>query len=489
MSTFSTLNTASTALWANQRAMDVTGQNVANTNTDGYSRQRVNFQSIGASPTPAMWSVGNQVGQGVNADDVQRIRDALLEAQAQNAHSSAAGLTVQSAAYSQMEQSFGEPGDTGIQALLSNMWAGWGDVANNPTDSNLGARTQLLQRTATLVDGMHTASSNLSEQWAQSHDSLSALVSDVNGSLTQIATLNQAIIQASQTGMNVNELADKRDALVLHLSDQIGATSKVEPNGSLTVSAGGSALVDGNVAIQLTLTGTTDPSTLATIPAPTTPGQPPQIVTVPGGTPVRAGGTAGGQLTTMTQIIPGYLSQLNGIAQQLTTQVNTAHEAGYDLSGAKGGPMFDAGVPGVTTGITAANLHLAITDPTKLAAAAAAPSEVGGVQDASGNWSVVSTDNSNADALYQHRLDATGTDSTYRQMIVALGVQSAGASSHLASQTAVSTQVDAARESVSGVNLDDEMSNMLQFQHGYAAAGKLVSVVDDMLNTVINMVG
>jgi flagellar hook-associated protein 1 FlgK len=486
---FSALNTASTALWGNQRAMDVTGQNVANANTDGYSRQRVNFQSIGGSLTPAIWSVGNQVGQGVDADDVQRIRDALLEARAQTEHATTAGLTVQSATYSQMEQAFGEPGKSGIQALLSTMWAGWGDVANNPTASNLGARTQLLQQTSTLVDGMHTASANLTAQWSQSRDSLSALVADANGSLTQIANLNQAITRSTQAGMNANELSDKRDALVLKLSEQIGATSSLRPDGSMTVSVGGSALVAGSNALQLTLGGTTDPSTLTTTPAPTSPGQPPQILTVPGGTPLPVGGTAGGQLTTMTSIIPGYLSQLNGIAQQLTDQVNTAHEAGYDLQGNPGGPMFDTGVAGQTTGITAANLHLAITDPAKLAAASVSPSELGGTQQPDGSWSVVSTDNSNADLIYQHRLDATGTDSTYRQMIVALGVQSATASGNLTTQSALNAQVDASRESVSGVNLDDEMSNMIQFQHGYAAAGRLVSVIDDMLDTVINMVG
>jgi flagellar hook-associated protein 1 FlgK len=489
VSLFSGLNTANTALWANQRAMAVVGQNVANANTDGYSRQRVNFQSIGGSVTPAIWSVSDQAGQGVDADDVQRIRDALLEAQAQTAHSATASLTVQSATYSQVEQGFGEPGDTGIQALMSNMWAGWGDVANNPTDSNLGARTQLLQRTATLVDGIHSASAALTEQWSQSHDSLSALVSDVNGSLTQIATLNQAIIGATQSGMNANDLADKRDALVLKLSDQIGATSRPMPDGSLTVSVGGSTLVAGTHALQLALGGTTDPSTLTTTPAPTSPGQPPQLVTVPGGTPLAVGGTADGQLATMTSILPGYLSQLNGIAQQLADQVNTAHEAGYDLNGDKGGPMFDTGVAGQTTGVTAANIHLAITDPAKLAAAAVDPASAGGTLQADGTWSVVSTDNSNADAMYQHRLDVTGTDSTYRQMIVALGVQSATASGNLATQSAVSTQVDASRESVSGVNIDDEMTNMIQFQHGYAAAGKLVSVINDMLDTVINMVG
>lgn len=468
MSSFSGLNTASTALWAAQRAMDVTGQNVANANTDGYSRQRVNFQSVGGSVTPAMFSTSTGIGQGVNADDVQRVRDAFLEARAQSEHASTANLTVQSTNLSQIEQAFGEPGENGIQSMLSNMWAGWGDVA---TANDPGARAQLLQRSATLVAGLHTASNSLTGMWSQSHDALSALVSDVNASLVSIGKYNDAITRADQAGIPSNDLADKRDALVLKLSDQIGATSTPAADGSLTVSLNGTTLVTGNSPLQLQVTGSTDPTTAKT--------DPPQIVTVPGGTALRAGGTAQGQLTTMGSLVPDYLDQLNAIAQQLTTQVNTAHANGYDLYGNKGVPMFDDG-NGNTTGVTAANISLAISDPKQIAAASVDPATIGGQ---------VSADNGNADAMAQLALQTNGTDTTYRQMIVTLGVQSTTASSNLTAQSAISTQVDASRESVSGVNIDDEMANMLQYQHAYAAAGQLVSTINSMLDVVINMVG
>ena len=125
VSTFSGLNTATTALYAAQRAIDVTGQNVANVNTEGYSRQRVDLQSIGGSVVPAIWSTSNQVGQGVDSDSVIRIRDAFLEARAQAEHATTANLTVQSATLTSVEQSFQEPGATGIQSMLTNMWSGW----------------------------------------------------------------------------------------------------------------------------------------------------------------------------------------------------------------------------------------------------------------------------------------------------------------------------------------------------------------------------
>jgi flagellar hook-associated protein 1 FlgK len=188
----------------------------------------------------------------------------------------------------------------------------------------------------------------------------------------------------------------------------------------------------------------------------------------------------------MSSIIPTYQSQLNGIAQQLADQVNAVHEKGYDLNGDPGTAMFDDG-SGVTTGITAANISLAITDPRKVAAAVLSPTDTGGP---------ISADHDIATKLYQLRLGlpqadgsyADGADSIYRKMIVSLGVQSSSTANNLTTANVISTNVDASRESVSGVNLDEEMSNMLQFQHGYAAAGKVVATIQTMMDTLINMV-
>jgi flagellar hook-associated protein 1 FlgK len=236
------------------------------------------------------------------------------------------------------------------------------------------------------------------------------------------------------------------------------------------VLVGGATLVSGGSTLGLKLVGSTDPDDVAS--------DPPRIVTSPGNSLVRAGGTADGQLTAMTTTIPAYRTQLDAIAQQLATELNTAHGKGYDQAGDPGGLLFDNGA-GDPTQVTAATITLLVTDPEKLAAASLSKADAGGA---------VSADNGNADAIYQLGLANTGTDANYRKMIVALGVQASTASDRLASQSVISTQVDTSRESVSGVNLDEEMTNMLQYQHAYSAAGKLVSVINDTLDTLINMV-
>jgi flagellar hook-associated protein 1 FlgK len=130
---------------------------------------------------------------------------------------------------------------------------------------------------------------------------------------------------------------------------------------------------------------------------------------------------------------------------------------------------------------------VALTSPRQVAAATVDPATAGGTLSGS-TWSAVSTDGNLADTLFQQRLLSGGADATYNSMITGLGVQATATSTTLSAQSVISTNVDASVESTSGVNLDEEMTNMLQFQHGYAAAGKLVSTINQMLDDLMNMV-
>jgi flagellar hook-associated protein FlgK len=462
VSTFSGLNAATTSLWAQRRALDVTGQNIANVNTEGYSRQRADLQALGGSAVPAFYSVGTGIGSGVTADNVLRIRDAFLESRGHTEHGNAARLAAEAGAYELVEQAFREPGDTGVQNLLSEMWSGWGDVANDP--QNLGAREQILERLETLVGGLHFSQAQMDAQWSQTRENLAVLVDDVNAAAKTVAQLNQAIQRATQAGLPANDLMDKRDALVMTLAEQVGGTVRQKDDGVVDVVVGTITLVAGSTATALSVVGTTDPDAVA--------GDPPRLVTASGGYAVRPGGAAQGQLNALNDIIPGYRTQLDGIAAGLATSINGLHETGYDLEGALGGPLVGPD-PGP---VTASNISVLITDARKIAASSIGPGPANG-------------DNGIADALAQLRLSTTGTDATYRQLIVGLGVQAAVSTRNLGIQQVVTTQVDAARESVAGVNIDEEMTNMLAFQHAYSAAGRLVTAIDETLDVLINRTG
>jgi flagellar hook-associated protein 1 len=465
VSTFSGLNTATTALWAQQRGLDVTGQNIANVNTAGYSRQRAELQSVGGNAVPAMYAVTNQVGQGVDADKVIRIRDAFLESRAQAESATSARLTVADDTLAQIEQAFREPGDTGIQAKMTAVYTAWSDVANHPTED--GARSALLQKTATLVAELKTTSANLDEQWTQTRDSLDVLAKDVNAKAASIAELNTAIKRGTQSGLPVNELADKRDALVLELSSAIGATTSPGADGQVNVVVAGATLISGGTATAVKIVGTDDPSDA-------TAGDP-RFVTDPGSTPLNLGGTASGKLTALLVTIPTYKASLDGVAQQIADEFNAAQAGGVDRNGGIGATMFDDGAGGTT--VTAATLTLELTDTAQLAAAG--PATVN--QKTSDNTNALKT------ALLQYKPD--GAVVGYRKLIVGLGVEAAVASSNLQTQAVVSSQVDASREAASGVNLDEEMTNMLQFQHAYSAAARMITTIDETLDVLINRTG
>ena len=474
-STFGALNTAASGLYAAQRGIDVTGQNVSNVNTTGYSRQRVDLQSVGASTVPALWSTSSGVGGGVNSDSVTRIRDSFLEGRAQTEHGNSAQLTAEDAAYTQVQQAFGEPGTTGISAQLTDTWSAWGDVHSSPgSATDTAARSALLTTTQTLVDGLHTASAALSSQWDQARTNASALVDDVNSAVGTIADLNQAIVRGTQSGTPVNELSDKRDALVMQLAEQIGATSSPGEAGAVSVSVGGLTLVSGSTTTKIALAGPTSMSGLSSTSTSPTTGTA-RIVSAVTSATVSVGGTAAGDLTAMNTIIPGYRSQLDGVAQSIATQVNAQQAEGYDVAGAAGTDMFTS----ATGTITAASITLAFTDPGKVAASSVGLDSAGKPQVNGGN----------ADAMAQLGTATTSPDSTYRAMITQLGVQAASVSRSLDIQTTVTSQVDDDRESVSGVDIDEEMTNMLSYQHAYAAAGKLISAINDDLDVLMNMVG
>ncbi len=469
-STFGGLNTARTALWASQRGLDVTGQNIANVNTDGYTRQRVELRAMGGTAVPAIHSVSSPVGSGVSADQVARIRDVFLESRGQVESARTAQLTVASEALAQVEEALREPGSTGIQKMLADVWSAFSALHNNPTEP--GARAQVLERLDILAGGMRATRNSLDQQWSQAHANLQSLVTEVNATATSIADLNTQIGQATRSGLPTNELSDRRDLLVMQLAEKVGATSTPASDGMVDVVVGGTTLVAGGTGLGRGVVGVDDPDGVGG-------GNDPRVVTAPGGTTLALGGTAGGQVTVLTSTVPRYRVALDALARDLVAGLNAVHTAGYDRTGAVGGVLIDDGA-GDPAAVTAGNITLRITDPAMLAAAATSPASLGGK---------VSADGGNADRFFRLSLDPTGVDATYRSMVVSLGVESSVAARDLTVQTAISTQVDAARESVSGVNLDEEMTNMLSFQHAYSAAARMVTAIDEALDTLISRTG
>ncbi|RNL61043.1 flagellar hook-associated protein FlgK [Nocardioides marmoriginsengisoli] len=460
MSTFSGLNTALSALRYNRVAMDVANGNIANASTDGYSRRRINGESVGAPDQPAMWSRYTGAGDGVRVGSVGRLTDALLDVRARREHGNQAYLDIRQAVLERVESGVGEPGDSGVAAAIADFRSAWHDLANNPGSD--AARSAVLGRAATLADAIKIQARNIASESGDQRFRIQADVAEVNTVASDLAATNKSIAIASLNGTDAGVLLDKRDQLAMRLSELTGATTTARADGGLDVAVNGVPLVVGQragslqIASGITPAGASDGTPISYAITDTS-----GTTAVPGGMT----GEIGGVTDLLNTTLPAYTAGLDAIAQQLADEVNAQHVAGFDAAGNPGQPFFS-----YTPGSAASSLAVAITATGDLAAS----SIPGGGLDAG-----------NATALAA----ATGVESSYQRLVNGFGTEVASVARLAANQKVLTTQVDGSREQLSGVSLDEETVSMLAAQHAYEAAARVLTTLDSVLDTLINRTG
>ncbi|GGL01079.1 flagellar hook-associated protein 1 [Planomonospora parontospora subsp. parontospora] len=480
MSTFSGISTALSAMYAQRQALDVNGQNIANANTEGYTRQRVELNSVGGVVTPAVHSLSDGLGNGVTASGVTRLRDAFLESRGQIEHAKLAQLAGQEAIHTRIEEVFNEPSDIGIQSQLSDYWNAWHDVVNQPGD--LAARAQLLQRGGTVADSLRSSDDALDSLWNSTADQLDSYVTEVNTAADTVAQLNKAIVRATAAGLPASELADKRDGLVLRLAELTGSTSKTLGNGAVDVHLGGAKLVDGGTARELKVAGGGSLRDVMADPVANAVALQWRDSSTDAGI---ASGELASSLQSLNKVLPEYAAKLDGVAARLASTVNTQHTRGYDLNGAAGGDFF---TPTTGTVITAATIKVGLTDPAEVAASSVAPAtgtdpDTGLPLPVKGNL-----DAGNADVLGGFAKADGGPDRFYRETVTALGVASQAAQRRTTIQAGVTQNNDAQRAAQSGVSLDEEMANMLLYQRAYQAATQMINTINGTFDSLFSMI-
>ena len=447
---FSGIQTGLSGLLAYQRALDVTGQNLANVNTEGYSRERVELVADAGGVNPARYARSAGPGEGVRSTTISRFHDQFAEVRAQQEHALSSSLAEVQTALHTVEGALGEPSDSGIAQQLADFWADWDDVANNPTD--LAARSQLLQQAKTLADSFHRIDGVLSSQRDNDTAQLQATITDVNNMADQIAQLNERIHVATTAGSDASQLLDQRDLIMRKLADKIGATGRISSEGSLDVFVGGTALVSNTTAQKLSVNVSNDAARNV------------QVVWTTTGVAAEVAGQAGGLASAIQDVLPRYRDALADVAQQVQDTVNAVHSTGYDLDGVAGQAFFITGPDGIQV-----NPAL-FADPRKVAAS--------GDPNATFDGSVA-----------QLLAGTTAPDVAYRQLVGALGIESSAVDAQAQTQGTITTQADAARESASGVNLDEEMANLIAIQHAYDASARFITAMDQVLDTLIHGTG
>ena len=457
---FTSLNTALSALRYNRVAMDVASGNIANVGTEGYARRRVVAEAVGAPSRPAMWSRYDGGGDGVAVSGLDRMADALLDVRARREHGKQGYLDVRQSVLERVESGIGEPGDNGVAAAIADFRSAWHDLANNPGSD--AARAQVLGRAASLADALRVQARNVDAESGDLRVRALADVAEINTVASDLAGTNKSIAIANLNGTDAGVLLDQRDQLALRLSELTGATTTQRADGGFDVSVNGVPLVTGQnagtlqIASGITATGDADGSPITFT---VTDGS--GTVAVPAGMT----GDLGGVTDLLTTTLPAYAAGLGAVAQQLAEEVNAQHQAGYDAAGNPGQPFFsyDPADP-------AGTLAVALTAPAQVAAS----SIPGGGLDAD-----------NASAL----AGVTGVEESYQRLVNGFGTEVASVRRLAANQQVLTSQVDGSREQLSGVNLDEEMVAMSSAQRAYEAAARVMTTVDSVLDTLINRTG
>jgi flagellar hook-associated protein 1 FlgK len=469
ISPFFGLDMALRALQAQQTGIDVTAHNVANANTEGFSRQNVTISTTEPFAAPGMNrpASAGQIGTGAIASNVQRARDMFLDTQWRSEAGSLANASNRSDALEQVEVVLDEPQGVGLSSLFNEYYRVWNELSNDPSASALPVRTTVVQQTLSLTTAFNRIAGQLADIRTGQNSEIVTDVTEVNDLTGQILQLNDTISQIELSGQAANDLRDRRDSLMDRLSQLVEVSSTENADGSINVMMGAQVLVNGT-------TGKTD---LFAVPNAGNNGF--VDVTFGSGGPAATMGSSGiaGRITARDTLVPKYQAQLNTLASNLITATNTLHTAGFDVNGNAGQPFF-TGTDAATISVNAAIQ----ADPSLIAASNTAG--------ASGNNEVALSIMKLRTNMSPPLAAGTPTSETaYSSLVAGLGTDNRTARSEVDTQEALVDLLARRRQSLSGVSLDEEATNLLRYQRAYEAAARVLSTYDEMLDKLINGTG
>ncbi|MEW6156414.1 MAG: flagellar hook-associated protein FlgK [Verrucomicrobiota bacterium] len=473
MSLFGTLDLGQRALQAQRQGVEVTGHNLANVNNRAYTRQRVQIQTA-----PAIETSLGAIGTGANAAAIRQIRDVLIDRQIESEGSIGGYWEAQQRALQYAQANLGQlidrqatgpegsaaangiGGQQGIAEGLQDLFNAFQGLSTNPT--SLSERQVLLQKAATLATKFNQTGERLTELNASLNASVQEETAKANELLSAIARLNDQIANSElRSGGMANDLRDLRQEKVEELSRLVKFELANDPSGAIDLSVGGVTLVEGG-------------SLVDSIEAYDAGGGRFLIRAKSAGTELTvAGGSISGTIAARDGALAVLKSDLDNLAGLLIREVNQVHTAGFSLTGSTGADFFSG------------------TDATSLRVSAALQGNPALIQ-ASGTKDAVG-DNQIALALAQlsEKKHATLNGQTFHQdyarTVSALGSALAQANNELSDQNAVERMLKSQRDSVSGVSLDEEMTLLVKYQQAFEASARLITTVNELIETVVNL--
>ncbi|NOY85635.1 MAG: flagellar hook-associated protein FlgK [Nitrospirae bacterium] len=538
-------NVGRLALFANQKGLEVTSQNIANINTPGYTRQAVSFNTT----TPLSTAPG-QTGTGVEISEIRRVVNRFIESQITSGESSFGRLETESGLLNRVESIFSAAGGSGLNLAISDLFSALQDVSNAPADRP--ARTVLLERAKQLSQQIVTADTQFRQIRTDANKAVLGVLNDVNLFASQVATLNDRIKVVNLSGQNANDLLDQRQVLINKISERIDIQTIEDSFGQTTIFVGnGKALVEGKNAGSLVAAASADNDGFSNISFRSSNGSLTDI------TSAISNGSLSALIDVRDNKVPGFMDQLDQLSASLVNEFNQVHSAtgtAFDLNGIQGGNFFGplaptargltantgSGVLGVTvatpsaltldkyrvtlsgtnytvtnltTGAsstpgtlpqtfeglsisissgtpasgdvfnvsahlnTARSMSVAITDPDSIAASSSAT----GVPGNNVNMNLLAGIQNNAISA----LNGDTLQTYYGGFVGDVGTQTQSSQRALSVETDMRTQLKNMRQEISGVSMDEEMTNIIKFQRAYEAAATVITTADEMFQTIL----
>ncbi|MGB8014260.1 MAG: flagellar hook-associated protein FlgK [Terriglobales bacterium] len=451
---FGTLSVALTGLSVSQQEMETTSNNVANANTAGYTRE----VAVTAAGDPV--EVGAlSVGTGVVLDKIESLRDPMLLIQINQATQQNSSLNASLTQLQQIQTQFASS-TSGIGADISNFFNSLQQLSPNPSDLTL--RQGVLTAADTLATDFNTAAQNLQTQRTNVDQNVALEVTQVNSLTSQIANVEQQISNLKSVNPDPGSLVDQQNSLIQQLSGLIGVQVIPTDQGVSLATANGTMLVSGSQSYALTtavgsdgvqhiFSGSQDITGLLT------------------------GGSLAGLIQVRDQEIPSISGSLDQLAAGLATNLNAANAEGTDLNGNKGGNLF---TPPPANGVGAAGtLTVSITDPALIAASS------DGTTGSNGNLAnLIGV----ADQNLSHQQAQTPID-FYSNLVGEVGSATSNTSADADSSSLILQQLQDQNGSVSGVSINEEAGNLIQYQTAYQAAARVVSTINTLLLDAVNL--
>ena len=438
------------AMMISSESIRVAGQNITNATADGYSRQKLELKTAAYDG-----------GIKVNTLRSYRARDKFVDENIRRESQTLGNWDMQAQLFGQVEEAFLEPSEYGLNATLSQFWNSWADLANDP--QGVAPRSVVIQQGSIVAESFRSLDSQLLDlrDFANSYVENRAL--QINDMATEIARANTAIVGIEASGAEASEIRDSRDLLLAKLSKMTNITSVERESGSIAVMIGGRAIVDDDEVFALKTEQIASADGRMQIG---------NIIWEQDGAAVQINsGELFGLTAIRDTIIPEIQSDLNDLVSTLITEVNNRHSVGYGSDGTTGLDFF--------IGADASDIEVN-------------PALIGNINALATSASGEPGDNAVA-LLMADMTNATVTadgktiGASYSGILEELGAESHSAAMMKENSEMLLNYLDNQKETVSGVSLDEETADLIRFQRAYQSAAHYMSVIDELLETIMQI--